>query len=78
MVFPVCIHHKFRRTPHAQDAWADEVHWMVRPNTAGHGNLSGPLPPFWNLLLLDLPLPNGRKIDFTAKEFSLPRCIADH
>ncbi len=56
----------------AYDSWVEKVHWMVWPNTEGHGNLSGPLPPFWNLLLVDLPLPNGRKIDWTTKSFPRP------
>ncbi|NQT17440.1 MAG: hypothetical protein HQ582_32090 [Planctomycetes bacterium] len=66
---------KFKRLENthadAYDSWVEKVHWMVWPNSEGHGNLSGPLPPFWNLLLVDLPLPNGRKIDLTSQ--SLPR-----
>ena len=53
------------RNPHAHDesAWADKVHRMVRPFTEGQSDISGPLQIFWNLLLKDLPLPDGRPID---------------
>ena len=51
--------------PHKHDepAWADKVHKMVRPNTFGRSNISGPLPIYSNLLLKELPLPNGEKVD---------------
>ena len=47
--------------PHLNDAaeWADKVHKLVRPHARGDTNLSGPLPVFWNFLLLDPPLPDG-------------------
>ncbi len=48
---------------HEQAAWADKVHRMVRPYTFGRSNISGPLPSYCNLLLKDLPLPNGQKVD---------------
>jgi len=60
----------FERPPnvHEDDAeeWTDRVHWMVWPNTEGDGNLSGPLPVLWNLMLLDLPLPDGSRLDLSA------------
>lgn len=61
---------RFERPPnvHEDDAaeWTDRVHWMVWPNTEGDGNLSGPLPVLWNLMLLDLPLPDGSSLDLSA------------
>lgn len=54
--------------PHVDDMaeWTDKVHWMVWPNTQGDANLSGPLPVIWNFILLQLPLPDGTRIDLAA------------
>ena len=47
---------------HLDDAneWADKVHQLFRHRTLGDSNLSGPLPVFWNFLLIDLPLPEKK------------------
>ena len=57
------------KSPHSDDqaAWGDKVHWLVWPHAQGtDGNLSGVLPRFWNLFILDLPLPDGTQVDLTA------------
>ena len=54
--------------PHTEDMaqWTERVYRMIRPNTHGDTNLSGPLPVFWNFMLLELPLPDGKRIDLSA------------
>lgn len=51
--------------PHEHDGpvWAHKVRQTVRPYTLGRSNISGPLPIYCNLLLKDLPLPKGQKVD---------------
>ncbi len=52
---------------HQEDevAWAGRVQALVRPNTEGDCNLSGPLPALWTLMLFDLPLPDGTQLDLS-------------
>ncbi len=47
--------------------WTDKVHWLVWPHASGtDANLSGVLPRFWNLFILDLPQPDGTRVDLNA------------
>jgi hypothetical protein len=54
--------------PHADDAkvWTEKVRWMIWPYTEGQSDISGPLQIFWNLLLIDIPLPDGKKLDLAG------------
>ena len=51
------------RNPHESDEkeWAARIRRMVNPNTEGQSDISGPLVAYSNLMLKQLPLPNGRK-----------------
>ena len=62
---------RFKRikSPHSHDhgEWGNKVHWLVRPHAQGtDANLSGVLPRFWNLFVLDLPQPDGSKVDLNT------------
>jgi len=56
------------KNSHALDPqWGPKVHWLVWPHTSGtDANLSGVLPRFWNLFILDLPQPDGTMVDLNA------------
>lgn len=54
------------KNAHAHDypQWTDKVHWLVWPHASGtDANLTGVLPRFWNLLILDLPQPDGSSVN---------------
>ena len=52
---------------HDHGEWGNKVHWLVWPHAQGtDANLSGVLPRFWNLFVLDLPQPDGAKVDLNA------------
>jgi len=52
---------------HDQQEWTNKVHWLVWPHAQGtDANLSGVLPRFWNLFVLDLPQPDGTKVNLNA------------
>ncbi len=42
--------------------WTNKVHYMVWPNAEGESSLSGPIPAIWDLMLVDLPLPDGTSL----------------
>ncbi len=54
--------------PHADDVteWTEKVRWMIWPYTEGQSDIAGPLQIFWNLLLIDIPLPDGKKLDLAG------------
>ena len=45
-----------------QEEWAARVRRMVNPNTYGQSDISGPLIAYSNLMLKQLPLPDGRTL----------------
>ncbi|MFC1734963.1 hypothetical protein ACFL1X_02535 [Candidatus Hydrogenedentota bacterium] len=49
--------------PDDREEWTEKVHMMVWPNVEGESSLAGPLPAIWDLFLLELPLPSGKKVD---------------
>jgi hypothetical protein len=52
---------------HDHGQWTDKVHWLVWPHASGtDANLSGVLPRFWNLFILDLPQPDGTRVDLNV------------
>ena len=53
------------RNPHAHDheLWEKKVRRMIQPHTGGQSDISGPLQIFWNLLLKELPLPDGKALE---------------
>jgi hypothetical protein len=52
------------RNPHKfeEEEWSARVRRMVNPNTDGQSDISGPLVVYSNLLLKQLPLPDGRTL----------------
>ena len=56
------------RNPHLHDqaAWEKRVKRMVNPNTQGQSDISGPLVVYSNLMLKQLPLPDGRRLELTT------------
>ncbi len=40
---------------------------MIWPNAEGVSNLSGPIPAIWDLMLVDLPLPDGTSLGLKKK-----------
>ncbi len=50
------------RNPHQfeEAEWSARVRRMVNPNTEGQSDISGPLTVYSNLMLKQLPLPDGR------------------
>jgi len=49
--------------------WTDKVHYMVWPNVEGISDLSGPIPAIWDLMLVDLPLPDGSSLGLEKKKW---------
>ena len=47
--------------------WTNKVHYMVWPNVEGESNLAGPIPAIWDLMLVDLPLPDGTTLGIGKK-----------
>lgn len=47
---------------HEQEAWSARVRRMLNPNTYGQSDISGPLVVYSNLMLKQLPLPDGRTL----------------
>ena len=54
--------------PHVddRDEWTERVRRTLWPYTEGQSDIAGPLQIFWNLLLIDLPLPDGKKLDLAG------------
>jgi hypothetical protein len=54
--------------PHVEDRdeWTERVQWTIWPHTEGQSDIAGPLQIFWNLMLIDLPLPNGKHLDLAG------------
>ncbi len=47
---------------HEEEEWSARVRRMVNPNTYGQSDISGPLVVYSNLMLKELPLPDGRTL----------------
>ena len=47
---------------HEEEEWSARVRRMVNPNTYGQSDISGPLVVYSNLMLKQLPLPDGRTL----------------
>jgi hypothetical protein len=50
-----------------EEKWAARVRRMVNPNTDGQSDIAGPLIVYSNLMLKQLPLPDGRSLGIYSK-----------